>query len=157
MMNKEIMKMKRRYEALYPHDGIDNKALLEIERKLAITLPKSFCAIATFFSGGSLGNISNHSFASVNNSLNIIDETIRLRKTLNLPMNVIVLAEPPESLIVLDTKNIPSVIWFDALDISRIEEKSFITKPDEWDSYADYFKELLEEEEDNLIHFKKIE
>lgn len=82
--------------------------------------------------------------------LNIIDETIRLKETVNLSRRFIVLAEPPESLIVLDTENNPAVIWFDALDISRIEEKSFITKPDEWDSYADYFEELLEEEE-NLV------
>lgn len=149
-MNKEIIKMKRRYEVLYPLDGIDNKELLEIERKLTIKLPESFCEIATFFSGGLLGDISNYSFTSVNNSPNIIDETIRLREAVNLPMRFIVLAEPPESLIVLDTKNIPAVIWFDAVDISRIEGKSFITKPDEWDSYADYFEELLEEEE-NLI------
>ena len=54
--------------------------------------------------------------------LDIIDETIRLREAVNLPMRFIVLAEPPESLIVLDTKNIPSVIWFDTVDISRIEE-----------------------------------
>ena len=147
-MNNRIMELERIYKTLYPHDGIDNKELLEIERKLTIKLPESFCEIATFFSGGLLGDISNYSFACENNSLNIIDETIRLRKAVNLPMRFIVLAEPPESLIVLDTKNIPAVIWFDAIDISRVEGKSFITKPDEWDSYVDYFKEFLEEEED---------
>ena len=147
-MNKKILEMKKRYEALYSDDGINNDELIEIEKMLEIELPETFCEILTFFSGGYLGSISNYSFSRVGNSLNIIDETIRLRESVNLPTRFVVLAEPSESLIVMDTKNTPSVICFDAVGISELEKKGFTSKPDEWESYADYFNALLEEEEE---------
>ncbi|ENQ3104991.1 SMI1/KNR4 family protein [Bacillus cereus] len=121
--------------------------LVKIEEKLNIKLPEDFCEIATFFSGGYLGGISNYSFSNVDNSLNIIDETIRLREVVHLPSRFIVLAEPPESLIVMDTLNNPAIIWFDGVGISGLEKNSFTSKPDEWRTYADYFEELLEEEQ----------
>ncbi|MEK5206690.1 SMI1/KNR4 family protein [Psychrobacillus sp. FSL H8-0510] len=147
-MDKKILEMKKSYETLFPEDGINNAELTEIEKKLEIELPESFCEISTFFSGGYLGSISNYSFTRVDSSLNIIDETIRLRETVNLPTRFVVLAEPSESLIVMDTKSTPSVIWFDAVEISELEKNSFTSKPDEWDTYADYFKAILEEEEE---------
>ncbi|MCR8859843.1 MULTISPECIES: SMI1/KNR4 family protein [Bacillus] len=140
--------MKKRYEALYSNEGINDEDLVKIEEKLNIKLPEDFCEIATFFSGGYFGGISNHSFSNVDNSLNIIDETIRLREVVHLPSRFIVLAEPPESLIVMDTLNTPAIIWFDGVEISELEKKSFTSKPDEWETYADYFEELLEEEEE---------
>lgn len=109
-----------------------------------LELPKTFCEISTFFSGGYLGEISNYSFANVGNGINIIDETIRLRESVKLPARFVALAETPESIIVMDTINRPSVIWFDAVEISELENKSFTSKPDEWMTYADYFKELHE-------------
>lgn len=147
-MNKENLEMKKRYEALYSDDGINNEELIEIEKMLEIELPENFCEVSTFFSGGYLGSISNYSFSRVGNSLNIIDETIRLREFVNLPTRFVVLAEPSESLIVMDTKNTPSVIWFDAVEISELEKKSFTSKPDEWETYADYFNAQLEGEEE---------
>lgn len=140
--------MKKRYIALYSEDGINNRELVEIEKMLEVELPDSFCEISTFFSGGYLGSISNYSFSNVDNSLNIIDETIRLRETINLPTRFVVLAEPPESLIVMDTKNNPSIIWFDAVEITELDKKSFTSQPDEWEDYVDYFNALLEEEEE---------
>ena len=147
-MNKKNSEMKKRYEALYSDDGINNEELIEIEKMLEVELPETFCEISIFFSGGYLGSISNYSFSRVGNSLNIIDETIRLRESVNLPTRFVVLAEPSESLIVMDTKNTPSVIWFDAVEISELEKKSFTSKPDEWETYANYFNAQLEEEEE---------
>lgn len=147
-MNKKIMEMKKRYIALYSEDGINDRELVEIEKMLEVELPDSFGEISTFFSGGYLGSISNYSFSNVDNSLNIIDETIRLRETINLPTRFVVLAEPPESLIVMDTKNNPSIIWFDAVEVTELDKKSFTSQPDEWEDYADYFNALLEEEEE---------
>ncbi|WP_368087052.1 hypothetical protein [Bacillus sp. 71mf] len=39
---------------------------MKIEEKLNIKLPEDFCEIATFFSGGYLGGISNYSFSNQN-------------------------------------------------------------------------------------------
>lgn len=147
---KELKELKERYLNLQPSDGINKKVLSEIEKTLNVKLPEDFCEIASFYSGGYLGGISNYSFSSNDGETNIINETIRLRNTVDLPLRYIVLSEPPESLIVMDTKNIPSIIWCDAVEITKLNDKSFISEPDEWYSYSDYFAQLIEVEEENF-------
>lgn len=147
---EKIKELKERYLNLQPSDGVDNEVLSEMEKILNVKFPEDFCEIASFYSGGYLGGISNYSFSSNDGETNIINETIRLRNTVNLPLRYIVLSEPPESLIVMDTKNIPSVIWCDAVEVTKLNDKSFISKPDEWDSYTDYFAQLIEDEEENF-------
>ncbi|MBV7276076.1 SMI1/KNR4 family protein [Clostridium sp. PL3] len=147
MNNKEL---KERYLNLQPSDGVNKEVLSEIEKTLNVKLPEDFCEIESFYSGGYLGGISNYSFSSNDGETNIINETIRLRNTVDLPLRYIVLSEPPESLIVMDTKNIPSIIWCDAVEVTKLNDKSFISKPDEWDSYSDYFAQLIEDEEENF-------
>ena len=142
-----ILSLKERYENIYSNEGIDSKQLDKIKRMLHVELPATFSEIATFFSGGYLGGISNYSFTNCDESTNIIDETLRLREAIQLPNRFIVLAEPPESLIVMDTEESPSVIWLDAKDVSKLENKSLLIKPDEWATYQEYFIELLEEDE----------
>ena len=134
---KEIKELKERYLNLQPSDGVNKEVLSEIEKTLNVKLPEDFCEIASFYSGGYLGGISNYSFSSNDGETNIINETIRLRNTVDLPLRYIVLSEPAESLIVMDTKNIPSIIWCDAVEVTKLNDKSFISKPDEWDSYSD--------------------
>lgn len=147
---KEIKELKERYLNLQPSDGVNKEVLSEIEKTLNVKLPEDFCEIASFYSGGYLGGISNYSFSSNDGETNIINETIRLRNTVDLPLRYIVLSEPAESLIVMDTKNIPSIIWCDAVEVTKLNDKSFISKPDEWDSYSDYFAQLIEDEEENF-------
>lgn len=65
-----------------------------------------------------------------------------------MPSRFIVLAEPPESLIVMDTENTPSIIWCDATDAERIADMSFISEPETWDNYLEFFIKLLEDEEE---------
>ena len=55
------------------------------------------------------------------------------------------MAGPPESIIVMDTENISSIIWCDLVEADKLENKSFITKPDEWNSYSEYFDQLIED------------
>ncbi|WBW96119.1 SMI1/KNR4 family protein [Oceanirhabdus sp. W0125-5] len=147
---ENIEGLKERYLNLYPSDGVDEDVLSRIENILKIRLPRDFCKIASFYSGGYLGGISNYSFSDTDGSTNIIEETIRLRKTINLPVRFIVLAEPAESLIVMDTEHTPSIIWCDAVEASKLGTKSFISIPDEWSSYMEYFSQLLEDEEEEL-------
>jgi hypothetical protein len=145
---KEIKELEERYLNLQSSDGVNKEVLSEIEKTLNVKLPEDFCEIASFYSGGYLGGISNYSFSSNDGETNIINETIRLRNTVDLPLRYIVLSEPPESLIVMDTKNIPSIIWCDAVEVTKLNNKSFISKPDEWDSYTDYFAQLIDDEEE---------
>lgn len=147
---ERIKELKERYLNLQPSDGVNDAILSEIESTLNVKLPSDFCEIASFYSGGYLGGISNYSFSNNNDgSTNIIEETIKLRNCINLPLRYIVLAEPPESIIVMDTENIPSIIWCDAVEVTKLNDKSFITKPNEWNSYTEYFAQLIEDEEDD--------
>jgi len=133
-------------------NGIDKETLNEIQTILNVRLPEDFCEITAFFGGGLLGGISNHSFSNLD-SPNIIDETIRLRDCINLPLQFIVLAEPDESLIVMDTQSIPSIIWCDAAEVFRLKNKAFISKPDEWNTYTEYFTHLLKDEEEEQRYY----
>ena len=43
-----------------------------------------------------------------------------------------------------------NVIWCDASDVTRLDNASFLSEPDTWDTYEEFFTELIEtEEEDN--------
>jgi len=140
------------YERLTHVNCIDKDTLNEIQTTLNVRLPEDFCEITAFFGGGLLGGISNHSFSNLD-SPNIIDETIRLRDSINLPSQFIVLAESDESLIVMDTQSIPSIIWCDAVEVSKLKNKTFISKPDEWNTYTEFFSQLLKDEEEEQQYY----
>jgi hypothetical protein len=152
-MNK-IGELKKRYLDLFLVDGISKDAINEVEKGLNLQLPPDFCEISEFYSGGMLGDVSLFSFIRINNAENIIDETIRLRKTAELPHEYIVLAEPSESIIVLKTQHNPIVLWIDAVEIARISDMAFESVPDKWNSFSDFFNTLLqqEEEDQNVIY-----
>lgn len=143
-----IQELEKRYTQLYPRDGVDESVLQRVESILKLKLPEDFCQIANFYSGGLLGGISSFAVATQDITPNIVEETIRLRNAINLPSRFIVLAEPTESLIVMDTENTPSIIWCDATDAERIADMSFISEHEIWDNYLGFFKKLLEDEEE---------
>jgi hypothetical protein len=109
IMNK-IEELKKWYINLFPVDGISREEINEIQKELNLRLPIDFCEISEFYSGGMLGDVSLFSFAHINSAENIIDETIRLRKTVALLHIYIVLAEPSESVVVLNTQIQPAVL-----------------------------------------------
>lgn len=143
----DIMELKKRYLKLANDKGIDDQEIEDIEEILQITLPDEFKEICRFFNGGCLGIIDNYSFKQGNWN-NIIDETTRLRVEVNLPPRFIVLAEPPESIIVMNVEETPSIIWCDATDIYNLETKSYTSNPTIWRDYSDFFGEMLSDEED---------
>ena len=104
--------------------------------------------MAKFYSGGFLGGISHHEIASVGEATNIVQETLRLRESIGLAESYVVIAEPSESLFVLNTKGKPTVIWCDAVEAKNINSGSFSNEPDTWESYGEFFEYLLGEEED---------
>lgn len=144
---RDIMELKKIYFKLAKEDGIDNQEIENIENILEITLPDDFKEISRFFNGGCLGIVDNYSF-SQGEWNNIIDETKRLRAAVNLPQKFIVLAEPPESIIVMNVEDIPSIIWCDATDIHNLETKSYMSNPTIWRNYSDFFGDMLSDEED---------
>ena len=145
-----MQKLQERFLLLQKSDGIMDTELDEIQKVLNVELPMDFRNIATFFSGGYLGGISNFTFSMVDGDFNLITQTMEFRKTVKLLNRFIVLAEPPESIIVMDTENSPSIIWCDAVEVDKLGRNEFIAQPDEWESYLDYFTQLVEDEEDEM-------
>ena len=142
---KDINEIKLKYLEIFPDDGLIEKEIEIIEESLKVNLPNDFRIISQFFSGGNLGIIDFFDFKR-NNPLNIIDETIRLRETLHLPNQFIILAEPSESIVILDLYKRPSIIWCDAVEINKINERDFDNPPDVWECFSDLFYDMLMEE-----------
>lgn len=144
-----ILDLKKKCLATLGSNGISNQELKQIESLLSLSLPDDFKLISEFFSGGTLGVIDNYSFVQGPWD-NIIDETIKMRNSIDLPHQFIVLAEPPESLIVLNVESSPSVIWCDAIDVCHLEDNLYEVPPDTWNSYKDFFSKLLSDEDSEL-------
>ncbi|MBE0464325.1 MAG: SMI1/KNR4 family protein [Halomonadaceae bacterium] len=144
----DINNLRTRYEAIYGSEPCNDFAIFEIEEKLGIRLPEDFKEISTFYSGGLLGGISHHEIANISEATNIVQETLRLRHSIGLLDCYVVIAEPSESLIVLNTDEQPAVIWCDAVEAKNINSLSFNNQPDTWRSYKEFFSYLLDEEED---------
>lgn len=143
----DIIELKKRYLIVAKECGVDNQAVENIENILGVTLPNDFKEIARFFNGGCLGVVDNYSFVQGSWD-NIIDKTMRLRETVGLSKKFIILAEPPESIIVMNVVDKPSIIWCDAADIYNLETKFYTSNPDIWSDYSDFFNELLLDEEE---------
>jgi hypothetical protein len=146
-----IRRLRERYFTLVGEEPANAGAIPTIEKRLNLTLPDDIKAISEFYSGGFLGGISHYAIAVGGPADNVLDETIRLRVSIAFPDRLLVLAEPPESIIVLncksETAHEPAVIWCDALDSTRLDEFTALTKPETWSSYSSFFAHLLDEEE----------
>lgn len=103
--------------------------------------------ISRFFSGGLKGGISHLAHASKGPEDNIVIETLRLRKSIGLNNRYIVIAEPAESLIVLNIES-SEVIWCYNLDVHNINNGNYLVTPDRWENYLSFFKYLLDEEDE---------
>ncbi|MBC3948939.1 SMI1/KNR4 family protein [Pseudomonas sp. DOAB1069] len=141
-----INNLKEKYLSLHKADTSSAEEIRWVENALSVSLPDDFKEIATFYTGGFLGGISHHAFFSAANPLNIVSETLRLRKAINLAKEYIVLAEPAESLIVMNLSAPPAIIWCDANDAEHLGTGEFSTPPDYWENYASFFSYLLERE-----------
>jgi hypothetical protein len=144
----KINELKQRYVELFSNEGVDTQTLVNIQKRLDVLFPIDFIEIAKFYSGGILGGISHFSIAMTGPADNIVNETIRLRSSTGLPSRYVVIAEPPESLIVLDTfaNGGPSVIWLDSTDIGNIKKGNSLSSPTLWKTYSEFFEYLINEE-----------
>nr|UOP04192.1 SMI1/KNR4 family protein [Conchiformibius kuhniae] len=117
---------------------MNKQDLLKIEEVLEVHLPTDFIKISEFYSGGIVGGIE-HLSISLDCDENILTKTLYIRNHINLPNKYLVLSEMNESLILLDTEN-SHVIWIDSVDMS-------FERADYWNSYAEFFSYMIEEEE----------
>ena len=124
--------------------------LAEIERLLDVTLPDDYKQICHFSSNAAVGGIWHYTVEISDDPSNMVNQTLLLRDVINLPHEYLVLAEPDESLMVLNTQQKPRVRWLDAVQAPNL---AILTADDwdAWDEYADYFQWLLEQEEESLL------
>lgn len=145
MANIEIL--KKRYVALNGVRPISPSVMEKIKSELGLSLPPDFLKICDFFDGSGINVISLHSMKGNAPTQNPVHETLRLRASIGLPPNWLVLGEPPESLILMDCNSGGRTIWIDAIDAKRILSQAFIRPPDSWNTFAEFFEYLLNEEE----------
>lgn len=141
-----IQSIRERYDLLFTDDVIAPQAVAQIEQQLQLQLPDDFKEIASFYNGGLIGGISIFSYND--HHPNIIEETLRLRKDIQLSRSLLFLAEPAESMIVLDTAQTPAVIWCDSIDVHQLNDRSFQIATDTWNTFSDFFEYLLTQEEE---------
>ena len=137
--------LQSRYQALAGSNRISPTSLRRLETELGVSLPGSFGAVAAFFDGTGVHLPPLHAMGDA--PTNVLTETQRLREAVELPKRFLVLAEPAESLIVLDCDG-GQVIWCDAFDVPRLEGGHFRGRPDIWAQFSDFVEYLVEGEEE---------
>jgi len=147
MSTPDFAAMRQQYVELFGDEGVSATVVNEIERQLGVALPNDVKEISKFYGGGILGGISHHAFA-IGPADNVVQETLRLRDAIGLPHRYIVLAEPTDSLVVLDCEanGRAAVIWCDAHELVKLPAIDSLAMPDIWPSYADFFAQLLGKE-----------
>ncbi len=146
--------LQKWYVSLFGIEPTEVGELSRMEKRLGVHFPQDFEEISKFYKGGIIGGISHHAIATGRPGASVTEETERLRQAVGLPHDFVVLAEPSESLIVMNTSatsGSPVVIWCDASDVYRLGTLEELRKPDTWPSYAEFFSYLLgAEAEDRL-------
>jgi hypothetical protein len=145
--SKSYGAIRERYISLFGEEPSGPDDLEKLEESLGVILPDAFKEIAKFYRGGMIGGISHHSIPVSSPANSILQETQRIQKTTQLPKAFVVLAEPPASLIVLNTQT-GSVFWVDSTDVDKLKHPELLHAPQTWASYADFFSFLLKEEEE---------
>jgi hypothetical protein len=139
--------IRERYVRLNGKHSAEKSYLRKVETDLGVSLPDSFLAAAAFFDGTGIRVLPLYAVAR-KPMANVLDETKRLRSTIGLPANFVVLGEPPESLLVLDC-NSGKVFWCDATDARGLQNLSFVREPEVWADFGDFLAHLVSEEEED--------
>ena len=129
---------------------LGSKGLEALERELGFALPEAFRRVSTVYSGGLLGEMDVFSFHPAAPAPTVGSCTNYLRERGLIAPKDVVLAEPPESLVVWRDADIDGVVlWLGAHDVERVlalgEEP--ISDVDEWPSFGWFLESCLLEEE----------
>lgn len=140
-----MIDLRARYEKCFGARRADPAYLRQLADDLGISLPAEFLSTTEFFDGS--GFLAIPMFAiGRQSSPNVLQETKRIRHAISLPEFFLVLAEPPESLIVLDCQS-GGVTWCSASDAPRLGRSPLLDKSDVWPSFSAFFAFLLDEED----------
>jgi hypothetical protein len=134
------------YVGIFGEEGVARDACDAIERLLGVQLPSDLRRLATFYSGGALGGFGHHAISTGGPATNVVGETLRIRAAVGLPPELVVLAEPPESLMVLTTPGTrdEGVTWCSATDVHALRDGRHRESVDRWPSYYAFFRYLLD-------------
>ncbi len=149
---EKIENLLKEYKTLMGGDtfeGCNLDDLENAEKLLHVKLPEDFKKISLAYTIDYIGGIPNYQIARGASTLNIVDETLRIRKAIGLPHEFVFLSELDSSVILLNTVSIPAVIWVDSVAIGRLDSLEQ-TEYDSWDTYHDYFEFLIQTEKDDV-------
>lgn len=148
--NKKSLK-DRFIEIFGPQEKLEID-LRKIEKDLNVTLPDDFKEISTFYDGNNGFYIDGMYCYNIDSSPdNILTKTLFYREK-QLPEKFIVLGEPQESVILMETPGdevkSSRVLWLSYSDVENLcYEENLKDKPIIFSSFSNFFDYLLTEEE----------
>lgn len=146
-----LEKVKSRFESLNGIRAVDPDFIETLERELGISLSSSFKLVGEFFDGSGIYILPLHQIG-FESPTNVLGETKRLRSSVQLLSNYLVLGESTEGLIVMDCNSqLGQVLWCDAVDVNRLGKETLMTAPEVWNSYMDFAEYLVSEEESDRL------
>ena len=153
-LNKK--KLKNRFYRLFGTQNELDIDLSKIEKKLDVNLPEDFKKISKFYDGNNGFYLDGMLCHNPNLSPdNILSKTLFYRDK-QLPKKFIVLGEPPESIILMETVDsdmkIPHILWLSYADLDNLcQEKALNDSPIIYKSFSEFFDYLLTEEEIDVL------
>jgi hypothetical protein len=126
--------------------------LTRIEERLGVVLPRDLKQIATTaYAGAMLACVDMYATSAESTGWSIVDATLALRDSVGLPNRYVVLAEPPESVILLETRSEEGepapVLWLDIADAHRLLTGEAVEgEGHQFPTYADFFAYLLQQD-----------
>jgi hypothetical protein len=141
----------RRYRSILGEHPLNSDAIDALERELGLRLPEAFKTIASVYAGGLLGDISVLSFDPGSPGPTVASRTAELREQELIRPTDVVLAEPPDSLIVWRRAEVDGpVLWISAHDVERVlvQGEHPTSSVDEWPSLGWFLESCLVEEEE---------
>lgn len=140
-----------RYRSILGEHPLGSKGLEALERDLGFALPETFRRVSTVFSGDLLGEMEIFSFDPAAPRPTVGCCTRYLRERGLVAPKDVVLAEPPESLVVWRNADIDGVVmWLDAHDVERVlvRGEEPLTEADEWPDLGSFLESCLIKEEE---------
>jgi hypothetical protein len=143
----DIAQLRALYVQLNGSRPADQQFIDRITKELEITLPHDFVAGSEFFDGSGVAVLALHPI-SPSIATNILSETIRLRISINLPKQFLVLGEPPGSLLTLNCVT-GEVVWCDASEVTNLREFERVRSPQIWGTYREFLYSVLQDEKND--------
>ena len=151
MTIEAIKKLMRKAVYLEQLQPISDREILNVERKLKITLPADFKEICKDYSYEGFSRFDFFNFG-LENEHSVIGETLGYRKSLNFPQKYLVLYEDDASFICMEMQGDPEkltpIIWCAIEDVSQLcKGKPLQYEHTIFPSFTDFFEYLISNEE----------